>query len=69
MNNVPEEDRKFLSKVHNETFKVLFQNYCNFYKSWRLKVIPEEPTHPYDQFRQKHNDPEDISVMNTGRSS
>ncbi|XP_075226023.1 pentatricopeptide repeat-containing protein 1, mitochondrial [Lycorma delicatula] len=66
MKELSDTDKTFISKINDEEFIKLFNNYCVFFKKWRKKVIPAEPVHPYAQF-QIHNEPEDIEIMNTGR--
>lgn len=69
LSNLSDEDKKLMDKISDEEFKNDFKRYCVFYRHWRKKVLPEEPIHPYEQFQRKFDEPEDIAIMNTGRSS
>ncbi|RZF33504.1 hypothetical protein LSTR_LSTR010160 [Laodelphax striatellus] len=62
-----EKTSTYLEKVRDEEFLNDFKNFSNYYKKFRVKVLVDVPTNHYKQFK-KHEDPEDIELMNTGRN-
>ncbi|XP_039285656.1 pentatricopeptide repeat-containing protein 1, mitochondrial-like [Nilaparvata lugens] len=57
----------YLEKVKDVDFLNDFKNFSNYYKKFRVKVLVDVPTNHYKQFK-KHDDPEDIELMNKGRN-